>query len=139
MRSPSVVLSLLATLAACVPLQSRIEPRDPTPDALVLEVRRAAREKEWGDLYDRLSHAARKKVSRIEFAIGFPTCAVPPPHGYKVADIVAYGACDGVLPDPENPDRAIVFYSYHQAGKPRFDIEVLVVNEAGTWRVEGPQ
>ncbi len=139
MRALVAVPSLLLVLNACVPVETRVAARESTPEELVLRVRRAAREEEWGDIHDRLSRSARERVARIPFLIGFPTYRLPPPHGYKLADVVAYGRCDGVLPDPENPGRAIVFYSYHETGKPRLDAEVLIVREDGAWRIEGPR
>jgi hypothetical protein len=128
---------VIAVLAGCVPFAPREVVRDASPEELVARVRDAARDERWGDLYDHLGEGLRKKWSRLEFRIGFPTQVLPPPHGYRLADVVARGSEDGMMPDPQNPDRAIVFYSYREAGKPRFEAQVLIARQRGSWRIEG--
>lgn len=132
------VTAALLVVAGCVPLTPRVVTRDTTPEELVARVRRAAIEEEWGDIYDRLSANARKKVSRLTFVIGFGTERAPPPHGYRLADVVARGSFDGCLPDPDDASRAIVFYSYKEPGAPRLDAKVLIVREESGWKIEGP-
>lgn len=132
-------LGLNILLAACVPFAARVEVRDSSPEELVAKVRQAARDEEWGQIYDRLTdHAQDGVVSRIAFVIKFPTERAPAPHNYKLADVVAKGSFDGALVDPANENRAIVFYSYKEPGKPTLEAKVLILKEHGTWRIEGP-
>lgn len=134
-----IFLAAVTVLVACQPLETRVEPRAATVDELVAHVRVCAREERWSALYDCLSTRAQDECSRFKFVIGFPTQTVPAPHGYRVRDVVAYGDYDGALEDPANPARAIVFYSYVEPGKPRFDVQILCVKEGGAWHVDGPK
>ncbi len=130
-------LVLLVALASCTPLAPPEVVRDASPDELIARVRAAAREERWGDLYEHLGAKLQGQCPKLIFEMKFPTQKLPPPSGYRVACVVARAQIDGVLPNPKNPDEAIVFYSYREQGGPQVHGEVLIEREKGSWRVVG--
>src|SRR5690349_14549543 len=115
----SVLVLVTSILSSCMPFVACEKPDEKTVDDLVHRVQLDAREEWWSDLFDRLSHRLQDQTNRVEFVLGASSRKLPPPNGdVKIVDVIATGSYDGFLPDPNNDQRAIVFWSYARPGKP---------------------
>jgi hypothetical protein len=135
----TIVALVFISLVGCPSVASCERPAAPKdPDELVARVRALAADESWSALYDALSARRRESVTRVGFILGFSSQRVPPPHDYRIVDVIVKGRYAGALVDPANADRAIVYYSYAEPGKPRLLASVLVLREEGAWKVDGP-
>jgi hypothetical protein len=132
------LLAVISVLPACVGLPTRATPPpSATPEDLVASARAFAAAERWSALYDLLSARQQEDNSRLKFVIGAPSYRLRPPMDYRVVDVIKGGKLLGAIVNPKDLDRAIVYYSYSEPGKPRLDAEVEIVCEEGAWKFDG--